>query len=132
MADTPAPAPDAPAGDGYQRVLAAADVAPGSFKRAEAGGYKMLICRVGETYYAIENKCSHAELPLQTGKIRGDCIVCPVHGARFQLSDGKHLSPPAWKGIRTFALRVVDGHIEVNPEPRNAPGSDGGVRSIAF
>jgi nitrite reductase/ring-hydroxylating ferredoxin subunit len=40
-------------------------------------------------------------------------IACPAHGARFDLATGEALGPPANAPIRTFAVRVSDGMIEV-------------------
>lgn len=110
------------AGEAWVHVAAAAEIAPGATRAAEAAGFKLLIARVGDAYFAIENKCSHTGALLTRGRLRGDCIICPVHGARFQLRDGKHLSPPASSGLRTFATRVVDGRVEVLPAPIDPPG----------
>lgn len=124
--------PDAAEAGAYQDVIAAADIQPNSIKKVEVDGRKLLICRVNDNFYAIDIMCSHAEMPLINGRLRGDCIICPVHGARFQLSDGKHLSPPAWKGLKTYPVRVVDGRVQIVPVPREPPGGSGDVRSIAF
>jgi len=111
-------------------VAAAAEITPGTTRAAEAAGFKLLIARVGDAYFAIENRCSHTGALLTRGRLRGDCIICPVHGARFQLRDGKHLSPPASAGLRTFATRIVNGRVEVSPAPIDPPG--GGVDPGAF
>jgi len=114
----------------YLDVAAASEIAPGAAREAQAAGFEVLICRTGDGYFAIENKCSHTGAPLTRGRIRGDCIVCPVHGARFQLRDGKHLTPPASRGLRTFAARVVGGRVQVLPVPIDPPG--GGSDRNAF
>jgi len=114
----------------YVDVAAAAEIAPGALHAAHVADFKLLICRAGDEYFAIENKCSHTGALLTRGRIRGDCIVCPVHGARFQLRDGKHLTPPASSGLRTFAARVVDGRVLVSTTPIDPPG--GGPDPNAF
>lgn len=106
----------------YVPVVAATDVPASGIWPGTLNGIRILVCRSGETYHVVENLCSHTKVPLIRGKIKGDCIVCPVHGARFALADGRHLSPPASAGIRTFASRLKDGQIEVCPEPRDPPG----------
>jgi 3-phenylpropionate/trans-cinnamate dioxygenase ferredoxin subunit len=106
----------------YVDVVACAEIAPGALRDFEVAGHKLLICRSGDEYFAIENKCSHTGAPMTRGRLRGDCIVCPVHGARFQLRDGKHLTPPASSGLRTFATRLVDGRLQVLPTPIDPPG----------
>ena len=103
-------------------VGAAAEIAAGVPRPVELAGLELLIVRVGDEYFAIENKCSHTGALLTRGRIRGDCIVCPVHGARFRLRDGKHLTPPASSGLRTFAVRVEAGRVLVDPTPIDPPG----------
>jgi 3-phenylpropionate/trans-cinnamate dioxygenase ferredoxin subunit len=114
----------------FADVCGADELAPGTTRTAELAGFKLLICRSGEEYFAIENKCSHTGALMTRGRLRGDCILCPVHGARFQLRDGKHLTPPASAGLRTFALRVEAGRVLVKPVPIDPPG--GGADPNAF
>jgi 3-phenylpropionate/trans-cinnamate dioxygenase ferredoxin subunit len=107
----------------FADVCAAAELAPGGTRPVQLAGLALLICRTGDDYFAIENKCSHTGALLTRARIRGDCIVCPVHGARFQLRDGKHLTPPASRGLRTFALRIEGGRVLVRPVPIEPPGA---------
>ena len=116
----------------YVDVARADELAPGATRSAEVAGFELLICRAGDEYFAIENKCSHTGSLLTRGRIRGDCIVCPVHGARFRLRDGKHPTPPASSGLRSFATRVVAGRVEVLPVPIVPPGGLPDPRSSVF
>ena len=63
--------------------------------------------------YAIENRCSHADMPLACGRMRNGWIMCPTHGARFDLATGEALGLPASAPVATFAVRVVNGTIEI-------------------
>ena len=116
----------------YVDLVAAAEIAPNTLRAFEVAGHKLVVCRAGDEFFALENKCSHTGALLTRARLRGDCIVCPVHGARFQLRDGKHLTPPASSGLRTFATRVVKGRVEVLPTPIDPPGGVPDVRSIVF
>lgn len=111
-------------------VAGAAEIAPGQTRAASAAGFALLVCRAGDDYHAVENRCSHTGAPLTRARLRGDCIICPVHGARFQLRDGRHLTPPASRGLRTFATRVENGRVLVRPVPIEPPG--GGADPDAF
>lgn len=106
----------------FVALMPAAELAPNAVKAFELAGQRILLCRVGDEFFALENRCSHTGALLTRGRIRGDCIVCPVHGARFQLHDGKHLTPPASSGLVTFAVRVAEGQVEVLPVPIDPPG----------
>ena len=68
---------------------------------------------VGEAVYAIEDVCSHDRGALDQGTVDGFEIECPRHGARFDVRNGKVLSLPAVRPIKSFATRAVDGTIEV-------------------
>jgi len=65
-------------------------------------------------YYAIEDICSHDGGELASGKCEGDEIICPRHGARFCIKNGKALTPPAYEDIESFPVRVSDGMIQVD------------------
>jgi len=66
-----------------------------------------------ERIHALDNMCSHAQEPLACGRMRLGWIACPAHGARFDLETGEALTGPASDPIATYAVRVVDGMIEV-------------------
>jgi 3-phenylpropionate/trans-cinnamate dioxygenase ferredoxin subunit len=103
----------------YHRILAVADVPAGTKKTVQVGTHCILVCNPGEQIFAVTNVCSHALKPLEKGRMTGNSISCPTHGARFDLATGKPLNPPAFKPIATYAVRVVDEWIEVLVE---APG----------
>jgi nitrite reductase/ring-hydroxylating ferredoxin subunit len=46
--------------------------------------------------------------------MRGYRIMCPLHGASFDIRDGSVTGLPAKQPIRSFPLRIVDGIIEVD------------------
>ena len=67
-------------------------------------------------FYAIEDICTHDGGELATGKIEGDDIICPRHGARFCIKTGEVMSPPAYESIRTFSVRMKDSMVQVKSE----------------
>ncbi|MDR3417175.1 MAG: non-heme iron oxygenase ferredoxin subunit [Nevskia sp.] len=99
--------------DSFHRVLSAAEVPPGTKKAVQVGDRCILICNSNQRLYAISNICTHAEKPLERGRMSATWIACPTHGARFDLATGKALNPPAVKPIATYEVRVVDEWIEV-------------------
>lgn len=82
-------------------------LAEGDIHVCEFGDLEVMVCRVGGTLHALEDLCSHADTPLSTGALQGYKIVCPLHGAQFDVRDGSHSGPPAYTGVRTFP--VVEG-----------------------
>ena len=75
----------------------------------------MLVCRFGGEFYAVENRCSHRNERLSGGRIRRGQIMCPVHGARFDLRTGaSHTDQLTRAPICVFTTRVTsDGEVEV-------------------
>ena len=69
------------------------------------------------TYYAIEDMCTHDGGELASGDVEGDEVICPRHGARFCIRNGKALTPPAYEPVETFPVRVDNGMIQAR-DPR--------------
>lgn len=97
----------------YSAVASVEEVPDGKVKVVELGGRSILLCHSDGHIFAVENRCSHAHEALECGRMKRGWIACPVHGARFDLETGEPMSPPATQPIATFAVRVVDGMIEV-------------------
>ena len=98
---------------GY-RVATPADLGLGTSRCVEMEGVGVIVARGQDgQYYAVQRLCSHAALPLDGGRVRGASIVCPHHGARFDLGSGRVLGPPAYAAIAAFPVRERDGQVEV-------------------
>ena len=97
----------------FSAVTEARNIEEKSFSTFDINGTGIVICRFRDEYFAIENLCSHALSAFDAGRMRGYNIICPVHGATFDIRDGSATSLPAKQPIRSFPLRIVDGMIEV-------------------
>ncbi len=74
----------------------------------------VIVVRLSDgTLAALEDRCSHDDGELCTGKLEDDAVVCPRHGARFDPRTGEALTPPAYEPIERFPVRVRGGWIEV-------------------
>lgn len=71
----------------------------------------------GEKYFALDNTCTHEKTGLADGWVEDGCVECPLHAARFRLSDGAVLSPPAPTGVAAHEVRVDGADIVVVPNP---------------
>jgi len=88
-------------------------IAPGWPHPFEAGGRHLVVCRSREGLFALEDRCTHAETPMSEGRLRGCRLVCPLHGAAFDIRDGHVLGGPATRPLECFPVRVVEGRVEV-------------------
>ena len=71
----------------------------------------MLLCNVAGTVYAIEDVCTHDGGELDQGELEGCRIMCPRHGAYFDVTTGAALTLPAILPVETFPVRVEAGEI---------------------
>ncbi len=94
-------------------VAPAAALAPGEHRVVEIEDRAVAVFNLGAEYCAIEDLCTHDGAPLTGGRIEGDVIICPRHGARFCLKTGAALSPPAYEPVEIFPVRVHEGVIQV-------------------
>jgi 3-phenylpropionate/trans-cinnamate dioxygenase ferredoxin subunit len=96
-------------------VAAADQFPPGSSKIVRHGSLFVGIYNCGGQLYAIEDRCSHDDGPLCEGDWDEDLcrVVCPRHGAMFELSTGTPLTLPATEPVDTYPVRVVDGAVVV-------------------
>ncbi|MEE4174943.1 MAG: non-heme iron oxygenase ferredoxin subunit [Xanthomonadales bacterium] len=99
---------------GFVVVCAAEDVQEKGFKCFAVGDAAVVICRFRDEFFAVENLCSHALATFDDGRMRGYRLMCPLHGATFDIRDGSVTGAPATRPIRSFPVRVVDGSIEVD------------------
>lgn len=73
----------------------------------------VVIFNIAGQLFAIGDVCSHDDGPLGDGSIEGNNIVCPRHGAEFDLRNGKAMQMPAVIDIPAYPVRVVDGNIQI-------------------
>jgi len=92
--------------DGEQRIV-------------EISGVEVLLCRSGGQTFAVGTHCPHQGASLLGGRVRGRTISCPLHGARFDLTNGRSLGaqyPP----LVVYDLEERDGQLVVSQS--NQPG----------
>jgi 3-phenylpropionate/trans-cinnamate dioxygenase ferredoxin subunit len=73
----------------------------------------IVVFNIAGEIFAIEDLCSHDDGPLGDGELEDHEIVCPRHGAHFDVRTGKALSLPAVVDINAYPVRVRDGQIEI-------------------
>ena len=80
------------------------------------GDTPLLVCRSGEEFFAIENRCTHQDTPLAGGRIRRGFIACPLHGVMFDLRTGIPRGELTKTAVRTFEVEITDGKVYVISE----------------
>jgi 3-phenylpropionate/trans-cinnamate dioxygenase ferredoxin component len=85
----------------------------GGVKIVQSGSLFVGVYRIDGQLYAIEDRCSHDDGPLCEGGREGFCVICPRHGAKFDLRTGAVLSLPATEDVESFPVVVRDGEAFV-------------------
>ncbi len=94
-------------------LLPLASVRDGTRHACNVDGVDVLVCGVAGGVYAVENRCSHAASRLDTGRMKGFEVVCPLHGGRFDIRDGTATAAPADRPIRIFEVILEDGKVKI-------------------
>jgi len=98
---------------GYTLLCKYSDLQADTGHRVKIGGKQVAIFLVGGETYLMDNKCTHADVPLAPGDIeeyKGEpSVVCPGHGLKFNLKTGacnaKKYSQPV------YASKVKSGYV---------------------
>ena len=97
----------------WVEVISETALADGENMVVDVDGTDVAVFKIDGAFYAIEDVCSHDGAEIASGRLEGDEIVCPRHGARFCVKTGAVMSPPAYEAIASFPVRVVNGIIQV-------------------
>ena len=91
------------------------ELPPGSMKIVPAGAITVGVYNCEGEFFALEDRCSHDDGPLVEGDWEPDrCVViCPRHGANFDIRTGLPLTLPAYEPVETFRVVVEDGVVKV-------------------
>ncbi len=81
--------------------------------RATAGDLVLVLVKRDGTVHALADRCAHRGGSLAEGELTEDCIECPLHGARYRLSDGSVRRGPTAYPQPVYEARVSDGRVEV-------------------
>ena len=104
----------------FERVCALSDVKePGSL-RVELADVDIAVVRFEGEVYAIEDLCSHAEVPLSEGDVEefkgAPTIECWLHGSCFDLRTGEPTNLPATEPVAVYPVRVEGEDVYVDTE----------------
>ena len=97
----------------YVTVCKTTELPPGERLVIELRRKWVVIFNVDGTYYALEDMCTHEEVPLSEGTLDGYSIECHQHGACFDIRTGAVLAPPAFIAVKRFDVRVEGDDVQI-------------------
>jgi 3-phenylpropionate/trans-cinnamate dioxygenase ferredoxin subunit len=96
-------------------VSATGELLPGEMRTVfdEVTGTPILVVNLDGELYALEDQCSHEDFELSAGALDAGAgtIECVLHGARFDLRDGRALCAPAYEPVAKFPVKVEHGGV---------------------
>ena len=108
----------------YRRLLAAADLEPGSLRGVDVDGVPVLLVRLGDgEVHALANHCGDTPLPLTFSGLDGDRLRCSWHGCLYDVRTGKRVDGGEER-LAVYPVALVEGGVEValgvEPAPADA------------
>ena len=104
----------------YVRVCALDELADAEPLRVKVDGTPLCLVRTQGEVFAIEDRCSHADVALSEGDVDGYLIECFLHGSAFDLRTGQPTSLPANRPVPVHPVRVEGSDVLVSPVPTPA------------
>lgn len=102
-----------PANCDFYEIASLDDLPPGERLIIQIGDLDILVFNIAGEVFAIGNVCSHDGNPLDDGEIVDHEIICPRHGARFDIRTGEVRALPAVIDIPAYPSRIEDGKIQI-------------------
>jgi len=98
----------------FVKVATLDQVQQGSFTSVEYDGEAIALYNVDGQIYATRDECSHDSGTLSGGTMDGMCVVCPRHGAKFDITTGEATALPAILSIDVFEVNVEGDDILID------------------
>jgi len=104
----------------FERVCGLSAVPDNGALRVELPDIDIAVVRYEDDVYAIQDVCSHAEVPLSEGDVEefdgAPTIECWLHGSCFDLRTGEPTNLPATEPVSVYPVRVEGEDVLVDTE----------------
>jgi len=84
----------------------------GQMRVVQVGERQILLARIGDEYFAVDNRCPHMGGDLSHGKLEGTIVTCPRHGSQFDLTTGEVV-----RWLKGSGLQATVGKLIKSPRP---------------
>jgi 3-phenylpropionate/trans-cinnamate dioxygenase ferredoxin component len=104
------------------RVGPLAEIPEGEMRAYEIPTGRVAIAHIEQHLYAFGDACTHEGCPLSEGGLddRTAEVTCPCHGSVFDVETGEPVGGPARDALPVYAVREVDGWVEVAAFPESS------------
>jgi 3-phenylpropionate/trans-cinnamate dioxygenase ferredoxin subunit len=98
----------------YIEVSKTSELEDGAMKEVLVRDRAVLLARIGDSYYAADNRCPHMGGKLSSGKLDGTVVTCPLHGSQFDLRDGQVVRWLKGSGLFSKAGTILKSPRQLN------------------
>ena len=98
----------------FELACAPTDVPKDEALGVSIGDLDVAIAREGDEFFAIQDLCSHAAVPLSEGEVEDCTVECWLHGSRFDLRTGKPTGLPATEPVAIYPVKVDGDDVLVD------------------
>ena len=85
--------------------------APNKGTLVEVGGREIALFNVKGTLFAIDDECPHAGWKLSEGELSGSVVTCLLHGAEFDVRNGKSVGGLTCSDVQCYPLEEKNGEL---------------------
>jgi Na+-transporting NADH:ubiquinone oxidoreductase subunit F len=101
--------------EGWIEACAATDLGLADVVRFDHGKKTYALYRTEDgELYATDGLCTHGNVHLSLGLVKGKLIECSKHNGRFNLIDGSPARVPICRGLVTYPIAERNGRIFIN------------------
>jgi 3-phenylpropionate/trans-cinnamate dioxygenase ferredoxin subunit len=95
----------------WVRVAALDEVPPGTLHGVTVDRTAVVLANVDGDVYALRDRCSHADFPLNDGVLTGETLECVHHGAKFDVCTGRATGFPAIRPVKSYEVEIRDDDV---------------------
>lgn len=99
----------------FIKVAKITDLKPGEKMRVKYEDEPVGLFNIEGKFYAISDVCTHDGGPLVDGELEGEYIICPRHGARFNVKTGEE-TLPAYTPVPLYEVKIIGEDIWIAPK----------------
>ncbi len=98
--------------DGWVKACGEGEIEKEDVIRFDYCGRTFAVYRTkADEFYATDGLCTHANVHLAGGFVMDNIIECPKHNGQFDFTTGRATRPPACTNLKTYAVKIEEGHI---------------------
>lgn len=91
----------------YVEILRTSEMNNEQMKGISVRGRGILLARVNDKFYAVNNTCPHMGAGLADGTIKGTVVTCPRHASQFDIRDGHIVRWTDWSGTKLAISKIL-------------------------